>query len=1084
MKLTLSLVVLAFGWTGFSHAEDSVDYNRDVKPILARNCFSCHGLDEGHRSANLRLDERESAIKNRKRGNTIVPHDPLKSTLITRVKERDDAERMPPPEAGERLTNAQINILERWIKQGADYAPHWAFQKPKLPAAPKFEGNSWIRNPIDSFILSGMMKNQLKPNEIADRFILLRRVSLDLRGIPPTPQEVQQFEKDLSQDAYEKMVDRFLQDSAFGERWARMWLDLARYADSAGYGSDPLRPNMWRYRDWVIDSFNQNKPYDQFTIEQLAGDLLPTATLEQKIATAFHRNTMTNTEGGTDDEEFRVAAIKDRTDTTMQVWMGVTAGCAKCHNHKFDPISQKEYYQLYAIFNQTADSDKGDEFPTIPAPTKAQAEALQRIESSLKQLREKLAANDPAFEAELHNIWHAGLRGIKASDRLTIEPGKSSQSGTVRFSRKSPLLGLQVRPLKGNPLPAQSIQLQLGTDQQDTKSPVARFLRIELPGDSTYLMLAEVQAFAGNENIARKGIATQSSTGFEGVPQRAIDGETNGNYYEKNSVTHTAQQKNPWWEVKFAESKPIDRVMIWNRTDGGTGNRLQGAKITLMDDARDIVGQHTISTAPQPSMQWQPSGKVPVNIAETLIQTDKSFLILEKQLQGSSIFTVRLNLPKDDTRTLTDFEISAIVDPKLSQFLTIPAAIRSALLQESTKWNPNQSILIRDYFRTIATSKADLRTQIAKTEAERPAIISIPVMQELTKDKQRKTKLMIKGDFQNLGDLVPATIPGSLGLLPSSGETDRLSLAKWIVHPDNPLTSRVAVNRFWAQLIGKGLVETEEDFGTQGENPSHPELLDWLALEYQRLGWDTKALLRLMVTSSTYRQAAKVTPELLEKDSKNRWYTRAPRYRLEAEIIRDQGLAISGLLSHKLGGPSVFPVQPAGMWQAAFNGQRTWETSKGEDRHRRGIYTFWRRTVPYPSMATFDAPSRETCSIKRVRTNTPLQAFVTMNDPVYVEMSQAFARRIVKEGGSTPSDRIAYALKLALSRPAQAPQIAPLLKLYETELARFQKDAAAAKAMATNPIGPIPTGSTESELAAWTMVCNVILNLDAVLTRN
>jgi hypothetical protein len=611
-----------------------------------------------------------------------------------------------------------------------------------------------------------------------------------------------------------------------------MWLDLARYADSAGYGSDPLR-TIWRYRDWLIDAFNRNLPYDQFTIEQIAGDLLPNPTMAQRMATAFHRNTMTNTEGGTDDEEFRVAAIKDRVDTTMQVWMGLTMGCAKCHSHKYDPLTNEEYYKFYAIFNQTADHDQPDESPVIPVPNPEISKEVERFDTRLNELKK----------------------------------------------------------------------------QRDTASPA----------------LAAAQAA---------------------------------------------------WET---------------------------------------------SLSPMPAH------------AEA-----------------------RKAIPK---------EILAIVD--------ILAANRSKAQTET---------LVK-HFRSVAPELKAARDEIAKLEKAKPEIPTLPVMVELAPDKQRVSRVLRKGNFLDPGNPVKPDVPKALHPLPSGGPVNRLLLARWLVDPQNPLTARVAVNRFWAQLFGTGIVETEEDFGTQGELPSHPELLDWLAVRFMDSGWNMKAMLKLIVTSAAYRQSSRVTPELLARDPRNRLLAHAPRVRLEAEMVRDQALALSGLLSRKIGGPSVFPPQPEGLWQAAFNGQRTWATSSGQNKYRRALYTFWRRTVPYPSMATFDAPSREICAIKRVRTNTPLQAFVTLNDPVYVEAAQALARRIVREGGSSAEDRVRFALKLCLCRPPGSEQVERLIELYQGELARYQKNREAAVSLATEPIGPLPAGMDPADLAAWTTVANVLLNLDGVLTR-
>jgi hypothetical protein len=768
----------------------AVDYLRDVRPILARNCFACHGTDEAHREAGLRLDRRDDATRELKSGAVaVVPDSPDDSELIARATEEDDTLRMPPRKVGPRLSPEEVATLRRWVEQGAPYAAHWALVKPEAKPLPAVKNRDWPRNGIDFWALDRLEKAGLAPSPEADRFTLLRRASLDLRGLPPTPKEVDAFAADRSPDAYEQAVDRFLDDPAYGERMARVWLDLARYADSAGYGSDPLR-TIWRYRDWVIDAFNRNLPYDRFTVEQLAGDLLPNPTLEQRMATAFHRNTMTNTEGGTDDEEFRTAAVKDRVDTTWQVWLGLTMGCAKCHSHKYDPITMEEYYRFYAIFNQTADADRPDENPVISAPTPEQAEQIRRIDEQIAPLNPRLAGLAPEV--------------ADATARL-------------------------------------------------------------------------------------------------------------------------------------------------------------------------------------------------------------------------------LNLP-----------LSAV-------------------------W--------------------PLRVEVARLEKSKPKAPTLPVMVELASEKRRVSRVLEKSNFLTPGKKVEPGVPAALPPLPPGATADRLGVARWIASPDNPLTARVAVNRYWAMCFGAGIVETEEDFGTQGELPSHPELLDWLAVEYMKTGWDTKKILRLIVTSAAYRQSSRVTPELVAKDPRNRLMSRGPRFRLDAEMVRDQALALSGLLSRKMHGPSVFPPQPDGLWQAAFNGQRTWSTSKGEDRHRRALYTFWRRTVPYPSMATFDAPSREICAVRRTRTNTPLQAFVTLNDPAYVEAAQALARRVVAEGGTSDLDRVRYALRLCLSRPPAAEQVAALETLLKAERDRYARDRAAAVALATEPLGPLPPGADPAELAAWTAVANVLLNLDGVLTK-
>jgi hypothetical protein len=1128
-----------------------VDFSRDVRPFLSKNCYACHGPDAAGRASKLRLDKRDSVTAKNKHGDAaVVPGAPDKSELIRRVSSADDSYRMPPPETKNALTPQQIATLKRWVSEGAPYAEHWAFVKPNRPALPAVRDTSWVRNGIDAFVLARLEKEGLRPSPEADRYALLRRVSIDLRGLPPTPEEVAAFEKDASPDAYERAVDRILADPAFGERWARMWLDLARYADSAGYGSDPLRPNIWPYRDWVIGAFNRNLPFDQFTVEQLAGDLLPGATTEQRVATAFHRNTMTNTEGGTDREEFRVAAVKDRVDTTMQVWMGLTMGCAKCHSHKFDPITQKEYYRFFAVFNQTADNDQPDESPTMPVPTRAQQDQLARLDAQLAGLRKRLETDTPELAAA-RGKWEAEVR--PQSEWVVLEPLSAKAEGgallralpdqsvraeganlakdTYTLQARTDVKGITAFRLEVIPdaaLPGGGSgraadgsfvlsRFAVTTEPagQQPKSPVGRFVRVELPGDNKILSLAEVQVMSGGENVARKGEASQSSTAFDGKPGRAIDGNTDGEYFRSNSVTHTNTEANPWWEVKLAAAAPVEQIVIWNRTDGGTGARLANFRVSVLDDARKVVWQQTVAEPPAPKRELSPGGKQTVALAQALADYSQSgfpvaallgqgdptktgwgvhpqvkvphaavFVTAAPIGDGAALLTFRLEQRyKASPGNLGRFRLSVTNDARLPQRAAVPPAVLAIIDTPAEKRTPEQQAQLAAHYRSVAPATKALRDEIASLEKSRPKPPPLPVMAELPPERHRQTFVMVKGNFLDKGDKVEPGLPSSFPPLPPGAAPDRLGVAKWLVSPDNPLTARVAVNRFWGQLWGTGIVATEEDFGTQGELPSHPELLDWLGTEYVRLGWDTKALLRLMVTSAAYRQSSRVTPELLAKDPKNRLLTRGPRYRLEAEMVRDQALAASGLLSHKVGGPSVYPPQPPGLWQAAFNGERTYPTSSGEDRYRRGLYTFWRRTIPYPSMTTFDAPSRETCTVRRVRTNTPLQAFVTLNDPVYVEAAQALARRIMKEGGASAEDRARYGLRLVLAHPPQPEQVKRVLALFEEERAHYKADGKAATALATDPLGPLPAGTEPAEAAAWTVVANVLLNLDGVMTK-
>lgn len=1129
-----------------------VDFNREIRPLLAKNCFACHGPDANHREGGLRLDVRDVAIAAADSGAVaIAPGQPAQSELLRRITAQDESERMPPPDSAAAFTPRQVDLIRRWIEQDAVYAQHWSFVKPVRSPLPDVRQREWIRNEIDAFVLARLEHVGLAPAATADKHMLIRRLSLDLRGLPPSPEEVAAFVNDTRPEAYERLVDTFLDDPAYGERWARMWLDLARYADSMGYGSDPLR-TIWRYRDWVISAFNHNLPYDQFTIEQLAGDLLPEPTLDQRIATAFHRNTMTNTEGGTDDEEFRVEAVRDRVDTTLQVWMGLTMGCAKCHNHKYDPISQREYYQVFAYFNQTADNDQPSESPTIPAPTPSMLAETARIDARVAELKQRLET--PTAELDDQQLqWEQSF--LPEADWTVLKPAELTSQGGATLTRLDDnsilasganpdqdfctvsaattlvgVTGFRLEVIPDPSLPGQGsgrsddgsfVLSRFSVTAEDAErsgqSPQGRFIRVEIPGENKLLSLAEVQVFQGETNIASTGEARQSSTAFEGPAELAIDGNTNGQYFEAKSTTHTGTETNPWWEVDLGKPQAIDRITIWNRTDGNLHARLANFRIQLLDADRKMVWQQDIVDAPNPNQTYAVSGVRAVTLTRAAAdfshdafpvqdaiapknETQNGWSVQSRQQQphmayfttarpidGFQATLLRFELVQrfqEARHTLGRFRLSATTDKNLQYRLAVPADMLQLVDIPRDQRTPEQQAQLARYYRSVAPALQPIREEIADLEKSRPAYPTVPVLEELPADKRRTTHLMVKGNFLSPGDELTPSLPAAFHPLQDDVADNRLAVARWIVDRENPLTARVAVNRFWAQLFGRGIVETEEDFGTQGELPTHPQLLDWLAVEFMELDWDVKALLRKIVLSHTYRQSSQVTAEHLEKDPRNQLLSRGPRFRLEAEMVRDQALALGGLLSRKAYGPSVFPPQPPGMWRAAFNGRdRSWETSEGEDRYRRGLYTFWRRTVPYPSMATFDAPSREVCSVRRIRTNTPLQAFVTLNDPVYVEAAQALARRIVREGGTTTKDRAAFGLSLCLSRPARPEQIEQVLRLHAGELAHYREHPEEAEQLATDPLGPIPDGMDPADLAAWTVVGNVLLNLDGVLMK-
>jgi hypothetical protein len=1130
-----------------------VDFRRDVLPVLSKNCFHCHGPDDKAREAKLRLDVREDAIKDRDGIKAIVPGDPKLSEAIVRVTSKDEDEVMPPPKQDKPLSAAEVEILRQWIAQGANYEQHWSFVKPKLSAVPPLPAGAKARGPIDPFVAAKLVELGLTQAPEADRFTLLRRVALDLTGLPPTPEDFAAFDKDTAPGAFERAVDRLMASPHFGEKWARMWLDLARYADSTGYGSDKFRMNVWPYRDWVISAFNRNVPYDQFTLEQLAGDLLPNATTEQIAATAFHRNTMTQTEGGTDDEEYRVAAVKDRVATTMQVWMGLTAGCAQCHSHKFDPISQKEYYQLFAVFNQTEDADREDEAPRLPLSTKAEGERKTAIQSEIAALEKQLEATSPELEAEQHGweermsrpiAWQAPKpASIKSSatppsewsvqpDGSVLARGASPDKDTVTVNFAGPLKGLtalRIEALPDDSLPAKGpgrasqgnavlSELQARLVPAKAQALKGRFVRIEHQAGN-YVHLAEVQVFSGAENVARKGKASQSSVGYEGAPARAIDGNTDGDY-AKNSVSHTGDgDKSPWWEVDLGADLPLDKIVLWNRTDGNTEARLAGATLKVLDAQRQPVFTRAIAPVPDPSAEYFPGEGVSVSLGAVSADFEQKDFAAANALDGKSDtgwafggragqphvlvveFTKSLDVPDGSVlrldlaqlhgaqHTLGKFRVSVTSSP--GPIRELPAEIRAVLALEPTERSAEQRAALTKYFRPLSRQVAEIGKRIEgkKTELSKIKPVELPIMRELPEKKHRKSHMLTKGNFLLPGDEVTGAVPAAFGTVPA-GEVNRLALARWILSPDNTLTARVAVNRFWAQIFGTGLVETEEDFGTQGQFPSHPELLDWLAVTFETpkanggLGWDMKALLKLIVTSQTYRQSSVASDAARQKDPRNRWLSHYPRRRLEAEAIRDQALALSSLLAPKIGGPSVYPPQPDGLWSVAFNGgQNSYPTSKGDDRRRRGIYTFWRRIAPNPTMTTFDAPSRETCTIRRVPTNTPLQAFVTLNDPVFVECAQSLARRIAAVKGDAPA-RLRWALQLVLARPPSDAQVAALRELYDAELTNYRQRPDEAKKLAVTADLPLPAGADVSELAAWTVVANVLLNLDGVLTKS
>jgi hypothetical protein len=1160
-------------------AQTAPDFQRDIRPILSNICYKCHGPDPAERkggkegSGGLRFDTEEGSRADLDGTFAIVPGHPEKSDLIARITSADPDELMPPPKSGPKLSPREIEAFKQWIKAGAKYTKHWSYEKPVRPAVPAIADcglrvadwpagvrlEDWSANPLDAFVLQRMTKEGLKPSPPATPEALVRRMTLDLTGLPPTPEEADAFVAESirnPQSAIRNLADRLLASSAYGEHWGRAWLDLARYADSAGYADDPPR-TIWAYRDWVIRAFNTNMPFDQFTIEQIAGDLLQNPTEEQIIATAFHRNTMTNSEGGTDDEEFRSAAIVDRANTTMSVWMGTSFACAQCHTHKYDPITNAEYFRLYAFLNNSADADKKDESPVLSFTTAEQK--AQRV-----QWEAELSATDAKFKTPPAPViagaekwardfpskldWRSPqpvAAKAKSGAAVATQPDgtigvpkndakQDSYTVELPLAAAEKISAVRIESLPADMLPGKGAghgggnfvvtRVRASVVPPDAaKGPVARYVRIELPGKNKTLQLAEVEVFSNGRNVATGGVATQSGTYADAEAKRAIDGNTAGEY-AKGSVAHAAEGDDRWWEVDLKADYALDRITVWNRTE--LPERLKGFRVVALDAKRQPVWERTGNDAPAKTVAFALNGSREIGFSTavadfTQADFDEQGLLSEppkdakpkagkKQAgwgvggattkphtltllaskpvdapAGSRIVVTIEHESKFEKMTLGRFRIAATSDPRVAAHVSTPVDVLGILAVAAEQRTPAQRERLKDHYtRQLAP---ELKPEREKLTALRKQIdgltaVTVPVMRELAGDQRRKTRIQLRGNFLALADEVTEGVPAAFHPLPKDAPMNRLTLARWLVDENNPLTARVIANRFWESIFGIGIVRTSEEFGAQGEPPSHRELLDWLATELVREKWDVKKFLKLLVTSATYRQSSKVTPGLVERDPENRLLARGPRFRMGAEMVRDQALAVSGLLSRKMYGPSVRPPRPNMGLSAAFGGGLDWATSAGEDMHRRALYTEWRRTAPYPSMVTFDAPNREVCTLRRNRTNTPLQALVTMNDPVYIEAAQALARRMLS-GGSTPEEKTRTGFRLTLTRKPTDKEVQRIVALHDTVLAAYRQDEKKALEMATNPIGPGPKGADIADLAAWTTVANTLLNLDETVMK-
>lgn len=1127
-----------------SAASAKVSFNNDIRPLLSNTCFHCHGPDEENRKGELRLDTREGAIADHKGTRAVVPGDLDASELIYRITTDDADDAMPPPEAGTRFSPQQVAMFKQWIDEGAEYETHWSYRKPVRPEIPAVE-TARGRNEIDAFLLARLAREGLEPTPVAEASVLARRVALDLTGLPPTLEELARFVDDKDPDAYEKLVDQLLAKPAYGEHWARMWLDLARYADSAGYADDPPR-TIWGYRDWVIRAFNSNLPFDQFTVEQLAGDLLEDPTVDQLVATGFHRNTQTNNEGGTNDEEYRNVAIVDRVNTTMETWMGTTMACAQCHTHKYDPITQEEYFKMFAILNQSQDADRRDESPTVPVFSDEQLQEQRETELRVAELAASLATPSAEQLAALAR-WENGLKaggnqwspveitGMNESGAPLeqLDDGSLLASGEVAATETYTVAGL---------VPVQDInavRLEVFSDARlgpengpgrhqgnfvlsefelvagaESGSKLGRYVRIDLPGDAKIINIAEVQVFSGDENVALQGKATQDGQYADAAAGRAIDGNTDGDY-NQGSVAHTAVDRdNPFWEVDLGAEREVSRIVVWNRTDGNIQDRLDGFKLSLLDAGRETIWAQTFEDAPERELDISLGGGQRAVFAGASSTYDQKDFPVSSAIDGDAgeksgwaiggqtgrdheaVFELARPLPGGELQialkqnypghAIGRFRIS--VSNTSGPHRALPHRIAEIVATPRAERSAEQADALVSYFAEIDPETAKMKAELAQLRdqlANPSPVTTVPILSELPEGKRRTTHIQLRGSYLAKGDEVSPGLPAAFHQ-PQAGERmDRLTLAKWLVDEDNPLTARVTANRLWEKLFGIGIVPTSEEFGSQGEPPTHPELLDWLAVELVESGWDVKALLKRMVMSEAYRRDSQLSDELAERDPDNRLLARGPRFRLSAEMVRDQALAVSGLLSPKMFGAPVRPPQPNLGISAAFGGGIDWKTSDGEDRFRRGLYTTWRRSNPYPSMAAFDAPSREVCTVRRDRTNTPLQALVTLNDPVYVEAAQSLARRMqaVAAAGGGAQAAIEHGFQLCLARPANSAESARLLDLFQSASAHYAENPQLAEAMATDPIGAAPDGVEHAELAALTIVGNVLLNLDEFLMK-
>ena len=1282
IPLTAMLVCFCIAVLGLSTAfaehheteQASINYNLDIRPILADNCYACHGPDAKTRQANLRLDTKAGAFSEPSGYPVIVPSKPEESELHLRIVSNDDTYRMPPADFNKTLTPVQIEAITQWIREGAKWEEHWAFTTPVSSTPSDVQNEDWVRNPIDAFILSRLEKEGLQPASEADKRTLIRRLSFDLTGLPPTREEIHQFLADDSPEAYEKVIDAFMAKPEYGEHLARFWLDVARYGDTHGLHLDNYR-EMWPYRDWVIEAFNKNMPFDQFTIEQLAGDLLPEPTLEQRIATGFNRCHVTTSEGGSINAEYFVRYAIDRANTTSTVWMGLTVGCAQCHDHKYDPITQKEFYQLYAYFNNITenamDGNRKDSPPVVKLPTPEQEAELAAFDVQITELDAQTKTPIPELDAtqiawenrmprwttlkptSLYSKGGATLEALE--DNSILASGTNPEQETYEVIVDLPpgkWSAVRLEGIKDASLPKSGIGRSSNgnvvlTDfavfiappaAESDESPVAESSdgdadpETQTEGETTEAEAGstpavDADAEAQVENTPDAEVQAESTPDADVNAEAQAEGTSTDDASVENE-DETAEVADPWTHVQIVQAwADHEQVMGENNLGGVIANAIddkpetgwaldrrnenrqaiflvaapfgtEGGRLKIrlkheFDLRQKQLGRFRLALTDAATVypigskiglgNWHAAGPFTaehgnlafyqvyepetkgVNAGDTFKVNDKT--IKWEQQSHWVDEQVHNDIVGENSATYIFRNISSVTQQRallhigsndalkvwmngtelLSKNVQRDAAADQEQVQVELKPGNNTLLLkivnysgpsgfyfrmesappmlpanivdiagtsrgeretaqkdqIRDYYRANITldksinenahrAFADLKevfADLAETRQKRTtldgSLTTTLVMQE--RPEPRGAYVLARGEYQHPGEEVYPQTPAVLSSMPEDATPNRLGFAKWLLSPEHPLTARVAINRYWQDIFGAGIVKTAEDFGTQGTPPVHPELLDWLATEFIASGWDVQTMLKLMLTSSTYRQSAQVTPEKLARDADNMLLSRAPRYRFDAETVRDNALALSGLLYPKIGGPSVKPPQPGGLWKAVgFSGSNTdtFVKDTGADKvYRRSLYTFWKRTAPPPQMNILDAPSREACTIRRERTNTPMQALMLMNDPQFFEAARAFAERTVKEGGETPQERIAYLFEAATARLPKPREEALLLETFQAHHQELAANPEAAKELIT--IGESTPDETLDavEVAAWTMIANLILNLDEVLNK-